>query len=108
MDAESKLLTTLVTHGPVAVAVNAVSWQNYLGGIIQYHCDGSFKSLNHAVQIVGYDLTAGIPHYIVKNSWGPIFGDKGYLYVAIGKNLCGKIDNREAVSAMTMKLNEVK
>lgn len=84
-------MISLATHGPVAAAVNAISWQNYLGGVIQYHCDGSFNSLNHAVQIVGYDLSSAIPHYIVKNSWGSAFGDKGYLYIAVGDNLCGKI-----------------
>ncbi|XP_012522311.1 cathepsin O isoform X2 [Monomorium pharaonis] len=89
VQAEDELLRLLVTHGPVAVAVNAISWQNYLGGIIQYHCDGSFNSLNHAVQIVGYDNAASIPHYIIRNSWGPDFGNKGYIYIAIGKNLCG-------------------
>ncbi|XP_018311145.1 cathepsin O [Mycetomoellerius zeteki] len=89
VDAETELLTLLVTHGPVAAAVNAISWQNYLGGIIQYNCDGSFNSLNHAVQIVGYDTEARIPHYIIKNSWGPSFGNKGYIFIAVGKNLCG-------------------
>lgn len=75
--------------GPVAVAINAISWQNYLSGVIQYHCDASLNFLNHAVQIVGYDLSAEIPHYIVRNSWGEDFGDGGYLYIAVGKNLCG-------------------
>ncbi|CAK9825959.1 Cathepsin O [Anthophora retusa] len=89
VDAEDELLTIVATHGPVAAAVNALSWQNYLGGVIQYHCDGSFDSLNHAVQIVGYDRTADIPHYIIKNSWGTKFGNKGYMYIAIGSNLCG-------------------
>lgn len=94
VDAETELLTLLVTHGPVAAAVNAISWQNYLGGIIQYNCDGSFNSLNHAVQIVGYDTEARIPHYIIKNSWGPSFGNKGYIFIAVGKNLCGKTNER--------------
>ncbi|EFN62267.1 Cathepsin O [Camponotus floridanus] len=89
VNAESNLLTLLGTHGPVVAGVNAISWQNYLGGIIQYHCDGSFSHLNHAVQIVGYDMAARIPHYIIKNSWGSTFGNKGYIYIAIGKNLCG-------------------
>ncbi|XP_029674629.1 cathepsin O-like isoform X2 [Formica exsecta] len=89
VNAESELLTLLVTHGPVAAAVNAISWQNYLGGVIQYHCDGSFNNMDHAVQIVGYDMEASIPHYIIKNSWGSAFGNKGYIYIAIGKNLCG-------------------
>ncbi|XP_043516352.1 cathepsin O-like [Frieseomelitta varia] len=89
VDAEDELLITLATHGPVAAAVNALSWQNYLGGVIQYHCDGSFDNLNHAVQIIGYDKSAAIPHYIIKNSWGTNFGDKGYMYIGIGSNLCG-------------------
>jgi Cysteine protease len=42
------------------------------------------------VQIVGYDSTAGIPHYIIRNSWGTSFGDNGYVYLAIGSNVCGK------------------
>lgn len=90
MGAEEELLTTLALHGPVAVAVNALNWQTYLGGVIQFHCDGAPQSLNHAVQIVGYDRTADIPFYIVRNSWGKDFGDNGYLYIAIGKNVCGK------------------
>lgn len=85
-------MTLLVRHGPLVAAVNALSWQNYLGGVIQFHCDGSFINLNHAVQIVGYDAEARIPHYIIKNSWGSSFGNEGYIYVAIGKNLCGKND----------------
>lgn len=87
---ETTILSLLAYHGPVTVAVNALSWQYYLGGVIQFHCDGNPQNLNHAVQIVGYDLTAAIPHYIVRNSWGTLFGDRGYLYIAVGENLCGK------------------
>lgn len=79
----------LAHHGPVAVAVNALLWQNYLGGVIHYHCDGEPILMNHAVQIVGYDRTAEIPHYIVRNSWGKDFGENGYMYISIGGNTCG-------------------
>ncbi|XP_063831915.1 cathepsin O-like [Ostrinia nubilalis] len=87
--AEQKILEALATHGPVAVAVNALSWQNYLDGVIQYHCSGDPADLNHAVQLVGYDLSADIPYYIAKNSWGSDFGLGGYLHLAIGSNICG-------------------
>ncbi|XP_048772984.1 cathepsin O-like isoform X2 [Ostrea edulis] len=76
----------LLAHGPLVVAVDASTWNHYLGGIIQYHCG---TKLNHAVQIVGYDLTGDIPFYIVRNSWGTDFGNDGYLYIKIGDNLCG-------------------
>lgn len=36
----------LAFHGPVTAAVDAVTWQDYLGGIIQYHCQ---DRINHAV-----------------------------------------------------------
>ncbi len=36
----------LAFHGPVTAAVDAVTWQDYLGGIIQYHCR---DHTNHAV-----------------------------------------------------------
>lgn len=86
---EDIMVSMIANHGPVIVAVNALTWQHYLGGVIQFHCDGSINLINHAVQIVGYDRTAAIPHYIVRNSWGTAFGDNGYLYLAMNSNMCG-------------------
>ncbi|KAH9505238.1 hypothetical protein Btru_059035 [Bulinus truncatus] len=83
---ESQLLHILAYHGPVAVAIDATTWHNYIGGIIQFHCA---DNLNHAVQIVGYNLEGEVPYYIIRNSWGSNFGDHGYIYIRYGKNLCG-------------------
>ncbi|KAF5296991.1 hypothetical protein FQR65_LT10143 [Abscondita terminalis] len=99
VDQEEYILQAIATIGPVAVAVNAISWQYYVEGVIQFNCGGNFDLLNHSVQLVGYDLTAEIPHYIARNSWGEDFGDKGYLYLAIGDNLCGLANE---VSALTV------
>ena len=49
------MLSMLYSHGPLSVAVDATSWQDYMGGIIQHHCYDMYD--NHAVQIVGYDTT---------------------------------------------------
>lgn len=89
VNSEDTILTLLAKHGPVAVAINAQTWQNYIGGTIQYHCDGNSAKLNHAVQIVGYNLNAKVPYYLARNSWGEDFGEKGYIRLAIGKNMCG-------------------
>ncbi|BFZ14671.1 hypothetical protein BsWGS_17709 [Bradybaena similaris] len=83
---ETEMLQLLAEHGPVAVAVDATTWHNYIGGIIQFHCS---QNINHAVQIVGYDLTGDVPYYIIRNSWGSDFGDHGYMYIKYGDNLCG-------------------
>lgn len=86
---EENILEILANYGPVSVAVNALLWQHYREGIIGAPCDGSVTSLNHAVQIVGYDRTGPVPYYIVQNSWGSDYGEEGYVKVEIGKNICG-------------------
>lgn len=53
------MMRMLVNWGPLAVTVDAVSWQDYLGGIIQYHC--SSGRANHAVLITGFDRTGAFP-----------------------------------------------
>nr|CAB3234509.1 cathepsin L-like [Phallusia mammillata] len=83
-----KMLPLVHAIGPLAVSVNAISWQDYIGGVIQHHC--SFDSANHAVQIVGYNLNVQPPYWIVRNSWGLNFGEEGYLRIKVGDNVCGR------------------
>eukprot|EP00117_Sycon_ciliatum_P047735 scpid80780/ scgid5561/ Cathepsin O len=82
------LMRAVYYYGPVAIVVDAASWQDYEGGIIQHHCTA--QSLDHAVVIVGYDTTGPIPYWIVRNTWGGSWGHNGYLYIEMNKDLCGK------------------
>lgn len=84
---ETLMVDAIVNHGPLTVAVDATSWQDYVSGIIQHHC--SDQGDNHAVQIIGYDISGDVPYFIVRNSWGKDWGMDGYLYIKIGQNLCG-------------------
>ena len=47
--------------------------------------------MNHAVTVDGYDSTASIPYFMVRNSWGPDWGLGGYINIAMSsdKGLCG-------------------
>ncbi|XP_042275674.1 cathepsin O isoform X1 [Thunnus maccoyii] len=92
---EEAMMGQLVEHGPLTAVVDAVSWQDYLGGIIQHHCSSQWS--NHAVLVVGYDTTGDIPYWIVQNSWGTTWGNEGYVYVKIGGDVCGIADNVAAV-----------
>ncbi|XP_074847985.1 cathepsin O [Carettochelys insculpta] len=92
---EDEMMKQLVNCGPLAVVVDAVSWQDYLGGIIQYHC--SSGKANHAVLITGFDRTGSIPYWIVRNSWGHTWGIDGYAHVKIGGNVCGIADTVTSV-----------
>jgi len=84
-DSENSLVNAVGTTGPVSIGVNANSgWQFYNGGIFS---DSSCTSrgLNHGVLAVGYTSQ----YWIVKNSWGPSWGNAGYIHLAKGMNMCG-------------------
>eukprot|EP00057_Strongylocentrotus_purpuratus_P035252 XP_798313.2 PREDICTED: cathepsin O [Strongylocentrotus purpuratus] len=95
-DEEHVMPAMLYNQGPLSISVDAESWQYYLGGIIQYHCTPTY--LNHAVQIVGFDMSGDIPFYNVRNSWGVNWGIDGYLKIKIGNNVCGVASAVQTVS----------
>jgi cathepsin F len=87
---EVDIANFLVNNGPLAAAINATPLQYYTGGIINlssYYCNPA--SLDHAVLIVGFGTANGVPYWIVKNSWGPYWGENGYFRVARGYGVCG-------------------
>ncbi|KAM5255817.1 cathepsin O [Ctenodactylus gundi] len=92
---EDEMAKALLTFGPLVVIVDAVSWQDYLGGIIQHHC--SSGEANHAVLITGFDRTGGTPYWMVRNSWGSSWGVEGYAHVKMGSNICGIADSVSVV-----------
>lgn len=100
---EQRMVEYLATVGPLTVGVNAASWQFYLDGVIQHHCEGGGAggaNLNHAVQIVGYERRGELPHFIVRNSWGERFGDRGFVRIRMGGNVCGIATQVSAVSVL--------
>ncbi|THD21334.1 Secreted cathepsin L 2 [Fasciola hepatica] len=86
---EQMLKAMVASHGPVSVAVDAHQFQQYSGGIF----GGTLCSathLNHAVLVVGYGLEKGVPYWIIKNSWSPEWGEKGYMRLIRDRgNTCG-------------------
>ncbi len=89
-----KLKDALCEHGPVVVAVKATdAFQAYVGGVFNEHdpsCDVAHHDgscINHAITIVGWDEDKKA--WIIKNSWGPNWGIKGYMYIAYDSNNIG-------------------
>eukprot|EP01060_Flectonema_neradi_P024302 TRINITY_DN32_c0_g1_i9.p1 TRINITY_DN32_c0_g1~~TRINITY_DN32_c0_g1_i9.p1 ORF type:complete len:327 (+),score=96.64 TRINITY_DN32_c0_g1_i9:56-1036(+) len=80
---EDDMQTFVSTSGPLSIAVDALKWQTYTGGILTNCCE--ICTLDHGVLIVGY----GADYWIIKNSWGASWGESGYIRVAKGKNECG-------------------
>ncbi|XP_047328466.1 cysteine protease RD19A-like [Impatiens glandulifera] len=110
---EDQIAANLLQYGPLAVGINAVYMQTYIGGVsCPYICS---KRLDHGVLIVGF-ASAGYapirlkekPYWIIKNSWGTNWGENGYYYICRGnksKNVCGVDTMVSSVSALIHTTN---
>jgi len=82
------LLNAVATIGPISVSVDASTWSFYSSGIFN-GCSTVNPDINHAVQLVGYGTDAGTDYWLVRNSWGSSWGEKGYIRLYRGpKETC--------------------
>jgi C1A family cysteine protease len=88
-------LEYVVSLQPVVVPIQADedSFRFYSGGVLDAPCG---TTLNHAVVVVGYGVepASGKAYWKLRNSWGPGWGEDGYIRIARGEaynpdGLCG-------------------
>jgi len=92
---EATMESYLVNYGPLSIGINADWMQTYMGGVsCPYLCNP--QRLDHGVLIVGYGKGGfaparlhGMDYWIIKNSWGPAWGEEGYIRVCRGQGKCG-------------------
>ena len=75
-------LKEAVSRGPVSIAIEAdtKAFQLYTSGVLTGDACGT--NLDHGVLIAGYGEESGTEYWLVKNSWGPSWGDEGYIKIA--------------------------
>lgn len=74
-------LANAIQSRPVSVTVDANNWSRYSSGAFN-NCG---TSIDHAVLLVG--IVGG--NWKIKNSWGPSWGEKGFIRLAGSGNTCG-------------------
>lgn len=83
-------LEAKVQLGPVAVGIDASNWsfQLYTSGIYdEPNCISS--KIDHGVGCIGYGVEDGTKYWIVRNSWGTAWGERGYIKMIWKNNQCG-------------------
>jgi C1A family cysteine protease len=85
-----QIKAAIYQHGPVSVGIEADSpiFQFYLFGVISSMCG---ENLDHGVTAVGWGkqltLTGEKEYFLVKNSWGSMWGRGGYVKIGVAN--CG-------------------
>lgn len=102
----STIKQAILDHGAVACGINMIA-QYYNPTNYSYNCQTAGG--NHAIAIVGWDDSyskdnfntkpASDGAWIVKNSYGPEFGDQGYFYVSYADRTLTEFIAFEAVTA---------
>ena len=82
---ETTLKSAIYDYGPVVVSFRVYTdFDSYSSGVYSY-TTGKYRGA-HAVLVVGWDDS--VKAFIVKNSWGPYWGENGYFRIAY-KELSG-------------------
>ena len=81
----------IMDHGPVSVCVHVNdAFQGYSGGVFN-GCENGV--LNHAVVLVGWDDNDEGGVWFLRNSWGPGWGEDGYMRIPYGCSSVGYAAN---------------
>jgi cathepsin C len=99
---ERAMRREIFLHGPVAVGLQVYpDLSKYKTGIYHYtgipaedtrlSPDDPLEPVNHALVAVGYgvDARTGEKYWVIQNSWGPEWGDKGYFKIRRGADEVG-------------------
>lgn len=84
------MMAAVAEQGAIVVVINVIPSLVMPADGEVYNDPRCTPGLAHAVTIVGYGSEGNATDYwIVRNSWGPSWGDGGYVRVRRGVNMCG-------------------
>jgi len=77
-----------VNIGPLIIQLSAGEkvFQFYTGGVLDDPACG--RTIDHAVNVIGYGTANGIPYWTIRNSWGTSWGESGFIRIVRNKNMC--------------------
>ena len=84
----NSMKTEIYNNGPIGCGIDATTeLENYTGGIFSQA--KLFPRINHEVAIVGWGVQSGVEFWIVRNSWGTFWGERGFFRIQMYKDNLG-------------------
>ena len=84
---DNAMKTAVNSYGSILVIISAKKLYSYKKGIMS--ASGCPAGTDHAIVIIGWGKSGSTKYWIIRNSWGTSWGEKGYFRLALGKNSCG-------------------
>ncbi|KOR30440.1 hypothetical protein TI04_05790 [Achromatium sp. WMS2] len=84
--ATQQIKTAIFTYGAVTAGVCAqdTDFVNYRSGVYNPTANNCNNSTNHQIDLIGWDDTTQT--WILRNSWGPNWGEAGYMHIRYDPN----------------------
>ena len=79
---DEKMMKLIYQYGAISTGLGVDSGFSYYKKGVYDKCTST--KTNHAVTTVGWGTENGVDYWLIKNSWGTWWGDKGYIKVKKG------------------------